>query len=114
MIKLTNILTELLNTFEVQAIILSDKKQSNISDVLDSIRAVKSITTVRNITPPEAPQRDGIEYTLVMLKFVTRIDATQNLEQISQDILTSDRSETDLRVPGVKSFKYKMETLKRK
>jgi hypothetical protein len=49
-----------------------------------------------------------------MLKFVTRIDATQNLEQISQDILTSDRSETDLRVPGVKSFKFKMETLKRK
>lgn len=113
MIKLTNILTELLNTFEVQAVILSDRS-SNISDVLDSIRAVKSITTVRNITPPEAPQRDGIEYTLVMLKFVTRVDARQNLEQISQDILTSDRSETDLRVPGVKSFKFKMETLKRK
>ena len=113
MIKLTKILTELLNTFEVQAVILSDRN-SNISDVLDSIRAVKSITTVRNITPPEAPQRDGIEYTLVMLKFVTRIDATQNLEQISQDILTSDRSETDLRVPGVKSFKFKIETLRRK
>ena len=113
MIKLTNILTELLNTFEVQAVILSDRS-SNISDVLDSIRAVKSITTVRNITPPESNQREGVEYSLVMLKFVTRVDARQNLEQISQDILTSDRSETDLRVPGVKSFKFKMETLKRK
>ena len=113
MIKLTKILTELLNTFEVQAVILSDRN-SNISDVLDSIRAVKSITTVRNITPPEAPQREGVEYSLVIIKFVTRVDARQNLEQISQDILTSDRSETDLRVPGVKSFKYKMETLKRK
>ena len=51
MIKLTNILTEMLNTFEVQAIILSDTK-ANISDILDSIRAVRSITTVRNITPP--------------------------------------------------------------
>ena len=108
MIKLTNILTEMLNTFDVQAEILSDRK-ANISEILDSIRAVKSITTVRNITPPE-----GVEYTLVVVKFVTRIDAKQNLQQIKDDILTSDRSETDLRVPGVKAFKYKMDTLNRK
>ena len=113
MIKLTNILTELLNTFEVQAEILSNRKIP-ITDILDSIRAVRSITTVRNITPPEYPQREGVEYTLVIIKFVTREDSRQNLEQIKQDILTSDRSETDLRVPGVKSFKYKIETLKRK
>ena len=113
MIKLKNILTEMLNTFEVQAIILSDRKES-ITDILDSIRAVKSITTVRNITPPEYPQREGIEYTLVIIKFVTRIDAKQNLQQIKQDIITSDGGPTDLRVPGVKSFKYKIDTLKRK
>ena len=112
MIKLTNILTELLNTFEVQAEILSNRKIP-ITDILDSIRAVRSITTVRNITPPEYPQREGVEYTLVIIKFVTREDSRQNLEQIKQDILTSDRSETDLRVPGVKSFKIKPETLKR-
>ena len=103
----------MLNTFEVQAEILSDR-QSNISEILDSIRAVKSITTIRNITPPEYPQREGVEYTLVIIKFVTRIDAKQNLQQIKNDILTSDGGSTDLRVPGVKSFKYKIETIKRK
>ena len=103
----------MLNTFEVQAIILSDRKES-ITDILDSIRAVKSITTVRNITPPEYPQREGIEYTLVIIKFVTRKDSKQNLQQIKQDIITSDGGSTDLRVPGVKSFKYKMNTLRRK
>ena len=113
MIKLTNILTEMLNTFEVQAEILSSRKES-ITDILDSIRAVKSITTVRNITPPEYPQREGVEYTLVMIKFVTRLDSKTNLEQIRQDIITSDGGSTDLRVPGVKTFKYKLETLKRK
>jgi len=113
MIKLTNILSEMLNTFEVQAEIISDRK-SNISEILDSIRAVKSITTIRNITPPEYPQREGVEYTLVILKFVTRIDAKQNLLQIKDDILTSDGGPTDLRVPGVKSFKYKIDTIKRK
>jgi len=113
MIKLTNILTEMLNTFEVQAEILSDRK-SNISEILDSIRAVKSVTTIRNITPPEYPQREGVEYTLVIIKFVTRIDAKQNLQQIKNDILTSDGGSTDLRIPGVKSFKYKIDTIKRK
>ena len=38
MIKLTNILTELLNTFEITAIIVSDKKEP-ITDILDQIRA---------------------------------------------------------------------------
>ena len=113
MIKLSNILSEMLNTFEIQAEILSDRKES-ITDILDSIRAVKSITTVRNITPPEYPQREGIEYTLVLIKFVTRLDSKTNLAQIRQDIVTSDGGPTDLRVPGVKTFKYKMDTLKRK
>ena len=113
MIKLTNILTEMLNTFEVQAIILSDTK-ANISDILDSIRAVRSITTVRNITPPEYPQRESAEYTLVIIKFVTRVDAKQNLQQIKNDILTQSKDRIDLRIPGIKNFKFKYETLKRK
>ena len=43
----------------------------------------------------------------------SREDAKQDMEKIKQDILTSDRSANDLRVPGVKSFKYKEDTLKR-
>ena len=113
MIKLINILTELLNTFEIQAEIISNRKIP-ITDILDSIRAVRSITTVRNITPPEYPQREGVEYTLVIIKFVTREDSRQNLEQIKNDILTQSKDRTDLRIPGIKSFKFKYETLKRK
>ena len=40
-------------------------------------------------------------------------DAKQDLEQLKQDILTSDASKSDFRVPGVKSFKFKPETLRR-
>ena len=62
MIKLTNILSEILNTYQVEAYMLADNS-FNITDVLDQIRAI--------------------------------------------------RKKTDLRVPGVKSFKYKLETLRR-
>ena len=37
MIKLTNILSEVLNTFQVEATLVSDKK-TNISSILEQIR----------------------------------------------------------------------------
>ena len=112
MIKLTNILTEILNTYQVNAYMLTDR-DFNITDVLDQVRAIRKITIVRNLTPPDYDQPTDVEYTLVSIKFITRGDAKQDMEKIKQDILTSDRSKNDLRVPGVKSFKYKEETLKR-
>ena len=111
MIKLTNILTELLNTFEITAIIVSDKKEQ-ITDILDQIRALKKITTVRNITPPEYMMQNTSEHHIITIKFVTRGDAKQDLEQIKKNILIT--SDSNLRIPGVKSFQYKLETLKRK
>ena len=112
MIKLKNILNELLNTYILQAYMLTDN-DFNITDVLDQIRAIRKITIVRNITPPEYVQKQNFEYTLVTIKFITRGEAKQDLERIKTDILTSDRSKTDLRVPGVKSFKFKEGTLRR-
>ena len=112
MIKLKNILNEVLNTYIVQAYMLTDTSY-NITDVLDQIRAIRKITIVRNITPPEYVQKKNLEYTLVTIKFVSRGNPKKDIEKIKQDVLTSDRSVTDLRVPGVKSFKYKEGTLKR-
>ena len=112
MIKIKNILLEILNTFQVEAIILTDTKY-NITDILDQIRGLRKVTIVRNITPPEYVQKQNFEYTLVTIKFITRGDAKQDLTKFKEDILTSDMSKTDLRVPGVKSFKFKPETLKR-
>ena len=112
MIKLKNILNEVLNTYIVQAYMLTDN-DFNITDVLDQIRAIRKITIVRNITPPEYIQKPNIEYTLVTIKFITRGEPKKDLERIKQDIETSDMSKTDLRVPGVKTFKFKYETLRR-
>ena len=112
MIKLKDILSEILNTYQVEAYLLTDSS-FNITDVLDQIRAIRKVTIIRNITPEDYLQRPNIEYTLVSIKFITRGDAKKDLEQIKQDIETSDMSKTDLRVPGVKTFKYKIETLKR-
>ena len=112
MIKLKNILTEVLNTFQVEADILSDRRES-ITSILDQIRGLYKVTIVNNITPEEYPQKEKIEFTRVKIKFVTRIDPKADLVQFKEDMLTSDMSKTDLRIPGVKSVKFKEDTLKR-
>lgn len=112
MIKLTDILTEILNTFTVEAVLLSDRKIP-ITDILNQVRALRKVTIVRNITPEDYPQKENIEYTKVSIKFVTRGDAKQDLEKFKEDIETSDMSATDLRIPGVKSVKFNADSLRR-
>ena len=112
MIKLTNILTEVLNTFQVEADILSDRKVS-ITGILDQIRGLYKVTIVNNVTPEDYPQRENVEFTRIKMKFVTRTDPKVDLTQFKQDMLTSDRSKNDLRIPGVKSVKFREDTLKR-
>tara|TARA_R110000772_G_scaffold116940_1_gene222172 strand:+ start:659 stop:1000 length:342 start_codon:yes stop_codon:yes gene_type:complete len=112
MIKLKDILNEVLNTFQVEADIISDRKVS-ITSILDQIRGLYKVTIVNNITPEEYQQKENLEYTRVKIKFVTRTDPKQDIVQFREDMLTSDMSKTDLRIPGVKSVKFKPETIKR-
>ena len=112
MVKLVKILNEVLNTFIIECEILTDKK-FNITDVLDEIRALRKVTIVRNITPEDYIQKPNIEYHLITIKFITRGNAKQDLVKMKQDILTSDRSMKDLRIPGVKSVKFREGTLKK-
>ena len=112
MIKLTNIITEILNTYQVECELLTDPK-FNVTDVLNQVRGLRKVTIVNNITPEEYPQKDKIEYTKVKIKFVTRTNPKIDLDKFKDDMLTSDISKTDLRIPGVKSVKFKEETLKR-
>ena len=112
MMKLTNILNEVLNTFVVECDVLTDRK-FNITDVLDEVRALRKVTIVNNITPEEYPQKDKVEFTRLKIKFVTREDPKLDLAKFKEDMLTSDLSKTDLRIPGVKSVTFKEETLKR-
>ncbi len=110
MIKLKDILNEVLNTYKIEANLFTDR-DFNISDILNQIRAVRKITIVSVEDIPT--NKPGIEHHLLKIKFVTRGEPKQDLEQIKKDILKSDLSKTDLRIPGVKSLVFKPETLKR-
>jgi hypothetical protein len=112
MIKFQDILTEILNAYEVEAIIKSNKEQ-NISDILDQIRALKKITTLKNVTPPNYPQKEDVEYTRINIKFLSKTGKPEeDLEEFKQQI-TKSSNEDELKIPGVIAAKFDMNTLKR-
>ena len=92
---------------------IKSNREYHITDILDQIRAIRKITIVRNITPEDYPQTPDAETTKVSIKFITRGTPEEDMEKIKQDILTSDRSKNDLRIPGAKSVKFKEDTLRR-
>ena len=114
MISLKKILYEVLNNFSVEADIFIDS-QYNTYDILNEIRAVKGITIVTIITPEDYSQTGGDEYIRLRIKFVTRSEANDMLQQFLDDALaTSPGPEKDkIRIQGVKSMKFREGTLKR-
>ena len=92
MIKLKDILSEVLNTFQIEAILVNDSKFS-ISDILNQIRGLRKITIV-NIEPIDI-EKPNLEYHKIKIKFVTRNEPKKDLEQFKNDILSSDLSKTD-------------------
>ena len=114
MIKLKNILLEILNNFSVEVDLVIDPK-FNTYDILNEIRALRGITIVTIITPEDYSQTGGDEYIRLRIKFVTRDEANDMLQQFLDDALaTSPGPEEDnIRIQGIKNMKYREGTLKR-
>jgi hypothetical protein len=113
MIQLKDILNEILNTYQVEGTIISSKEE-NISDILNQIRGIRKVTIVNNTTPDDIPQREDTEITTFELKFVSRTnEPKKDIEKFKKDILQSDYEKNDLKVPGVKSIKFNLDSLKR-
>ena len=111
MIKLKQILSEILNTYSVEGYILSDRNES-IAEINAQIRAIEKITIVDIITPENFPQKKNVEYTKIRVKFITHTnDPKQDIENFKKEILTSE--EGSVRIPGIKTVKFNLDTLKR-
>jgi hypothetical protein len=113
MTQLKDILNEILNTYQVEGTLVSSKDE-NISDILNQIRGIRKVTVLNNITPDDIPQREDTEITKFELKFVSRTnEPKKDIEKFKKDILQSDYEKNDLKVPGVRSVEFNLDSLKR-
>ena len=111
MISLKKILYEVLNNYSVEVDLFVDNTASTY-DISNEIRALKGVTIVTIITPDDYSQTGGDEYIRLRIKFVTRDDANEMLQQFLDSALAKDDEDT-IRIQGVKSMKYREGTLKR-
>ena len=114
MISLKKILNEVLNNYSVEVDLFIDKSTSTY-DVTNEIRALKGVTIVTIITPEDYSQTGGDEYIRLRIKFVTRGEADEMLQGFLDDALANSPGpkEDNIRIQGVKSMKYRENTLKR-
>ena len=113
MISLKNILYEILNNYSVEVDLFVDKSAA-VYDITNEIRALQGVTIVTIITPEDYVQKTGSsdEYIRLRIKFVTRGESKEMLQNFLDAALAKDDKDT-IRIQGVKSMKYREDTLKR-
>ena len=93
----------------------SDVNQSvGFNFLKNELRALKGVTIVTIITPEDYVQKTGSsdEYIRLRIKFVTRGESKEMLQNFLDAALAKDDKDT-IRIQGVKSMKYREGTLKR-
>ena len=113
MISIKKILYEVLNNYSVEVDLFVDRSSAATYDITNEFRALKGVTIVTIITPEDYIQKTGSsdEYIRLRIKFVTRGDANEMLQQFLDSALAKNAEDT-LRIQGIKSMKYKEGTLK--
>ena len=111
MISLKKILYEVLNIYSVEVDLFADNSASTY-DITNEIRALQGITIVTIITPEDYSQTGGDEYIRLRIKFVTRGEVNDMLQQFLDNALAKDDKDT-IRIQGIKSMSFREGTLKR-
>ena len=111
MISLKKILYEVLNNYSVEVDLFADNSASTY-DITNEIRALQGITIVTIITPEDYAQTGGDEYIRLRIKFVTRGEANDMLQQFLDDALAQS-DDDEIRIQGVKTMSYREGTLTR-
>jgi len=106
------ILLESIDLYEVLAV-MKINSDFNKVDIFNKIRAIKDIVTVKVIknSQLENMSKDGVEYALLKIKFLTSIDPLQKIEDFQNKIMRSG-DDTD-KILGVLNVAFKEDELKK-
>jgi len=115
MIKLKDILFEDVSVYSVSAVLVTDK-DINFTDVVDSIRGIRKVTTVNVNTSPEIEaknrsRKDGKEVHTCTIKFLGSLDTKSDLDFLKTTMLKSKKGDPNKRVEGLRHIVFKPETL---
>ena len=77
------------------------------------IKLKKILYEILNSYSIECSQKPDVTFTKLKIKFVTKGEAEKDIEIFHQEMATSNFEKDDLRIPGIRTVKFKTETLTR-
>lgn len=104
MVSLRQLMYEDVQVWKIKADILTDDK-TNVTDILNNIRAIRKITVVNNETTPEMDKKnkqrtDGKEIHKISIKFVSK-SPRQEFDFFKKTMMRSKEGDANRRIPGL-------------
>lgn len=112
--KLKDLIMEALPIYRVTAYLVTDS-DTNITDVIDEIRAIRKVTIVNNITSEKFDEKnkargDGKEEHFITMKFLSS-DPQKDLLFLKDTIMNSEKGDPNKKVTGLQFIKLLPDTL---
>lgn len=103
MIKLTKLLLEESNIYEIDILLKSDIKY-NLTDICNQIRALPGVVTLRiqHSDFLDSKKTENVEYTLIKLKVFTRLKIEESVSKLKTGMRT---------INGIKQALFKTKTI---
>jgi len=114
--KLKDLIMEALPIYRVTAYLVTDS-DTNITDVIDEIRAIRKVTIVNNITSEKFDEKnksrgDGKEEHFITIKFLSS-DPQKDLLFLKDTMMSSEKGDPNKKVTGLQFIKLLPDTLSR-
>ena len=112
--KLKDLIMEALPIYRVTAYLVTDS-DTNITDVIDEIRAIRKVTIVNNITSEKFDEKnkargDGKEEHFITMKFLSP-EPQKDLLFFKDTIMNSEKGDPNKKVTGLQFIKLLPDTL---
>lgn len=114
--KLKDLIMEALPIYRVTAYLVTDS-DTNITDVIDEVRAIRKVTIVNNITSEKFDEKnksrgDGKEEHFITIKFLSS-DPQKDLLFLKDTMMSSEKGDPNKKVTGLQFIKLLPDTLSR-
>ena len=113
--KIRDLIMEALPIYRITTYLVT-KREVNVTEIIDEIRATRRVTIVNNITPEKFDGKnknrtDGKEEHFITIKFLAGGDPEKDLKFFKQTMLRSDSGDEGRKINGLEFIKFMPDTL---
>jgi ABC-type transporter Mla maintaining outer membrane lipid asymmetry ATPase subunit MlaF len=112
--KLKDLIMEALPVYKITAYLVTDS-DTNVTDIIDEIRAIRKVTIVNNITSEKFDEKnkarnDNKEEHFITIKFLSS-DPQKDILFFKDTMMSSEKGDPNKKITGLQFIKFLPDTL---